>query len=166
MNLLEKYWLPAKRAERRSLRMVPPSTPNILQGKVFIPSLPHSDAFCAREQWNITTGKPSFSEQLNLVNAWMSSPAGKGLLYVINIDDQQKPVGRIEAEAWVNAFEKQSMALKHFPYYLLNDLGFAQSIIMQYRHACLFLILQIAASTIRCLPVPRLCLFCISVFRS
>lgn len=82
--------------------------PEYFAGKSFYPLTPTLGCLCAREQWNITTGKPSFSEQLNLVNAWLSSPAGKGLLYVINIDDQQKPLSRTEVEAWVNAFERKA----------------------------------------------------------
>lgn len=82
--------------------------PEYFIGRSFYPLTPTLGCLCAREQWNITTGKPSFSEQLNLVNAWMSSPARKGWLYVINLNDKEAPVSRAEAEAWVNAFEKQA----------------------------------------------------------
>ncbi|MGN6493561.1 MAG: hypothetical protein ACTHLE_16290 [Agriterribacter sp.] len=82
--------------------------PEYFAGKSFYPLTPTLGCLCAREQWNITTGKPSFSEQLNLVNAWLSSPARKGLLYVINLNDKEQPVSRAEVEAWVNAFEKQA----------------------------------------------------------
>jgi hypothetical protein len=47
------------------------------------------------------------SEQFGLVSAFRSSPGDKGYLYVINLDDQQKPVSRGELCKWVSAFEKK-----------------------------------------------------------
>jgi hypothetical protein len=53
------------------------------------------------------------SEQLGLVNAWLSTagngqPArtAKGYLYVINVDDERRPVSRAEVEAWIYKWEK------------------------------------------------------------
>ena len=61
---------------------------------------------CAKELWNITSGKLLMSEQLNLVSTYTATPGQKGFLFVINLDDQQKAVAREEIEKLVNAFEK------------------------------------------------------------
>jgi hypothetical protein len=62
---------------------------------------------CAKEIWNVTTGHLLVSEQFNLVSAFQSSSGNKGLLYVINIDNQQKAVSREEVERWVKEYEKR-----------------------------------------------------------
>jgi len=73
--------------------------PEYFQDKPFYPLTPTLGCLCAREQWNITTGRPTLSEQLGLVNAFLSTRGSKGFLFVINLDDQQKPVTREELEA-------------------------------------------------------------------
>jgi len=50
------------------------------------------------------------SEQFGLVSAWLSTPGNKGYLYVINVDDQRKPVSRREVEEWVKKFLDQGLA--------------------------------------------------------
>jgi hypothetical protein len=58
---------------------------------------------CAKELWNTTTGHPLVSEQLNLVNAWLSAPGKNGYLYVIDVDDQHKPLTRAEVERFLSS---------------------------------------------------------------
>ena len=72
--------------------------PEFFKAMPFYPLTPTMGCLCAKELWNPTSGHPLVSEQLNLVNAWLSTPAKKGYLYVINIDDQHKPVTRAEVE--------------------------------------------------------------------
>lgn len=79
--------------------------PEYYAGKPFYPLTPTMGCLCAREQWNVTTGRIAFSEQYNLANAWHLSPSQKGLLYVINIDDQQNKVSRAEVEAMINTIK-------------------------------------------------------------
>jgi hypothetical protein len=94
--------------------------PEYFRDKLFYPLTPTMGCLCAKELWNPTSGHPLVSEQLNLVNAYSAargpvndavarrSPANElvvhsGYLYVINIDDQHKPVSRAEVEALVAA---------------------------------------------------------------
>jgi hypothetical protein len=56
----------------------------------------------AKEIWNPTSGHPLVSEQNNLVNAFLSTPGKQGFLFVINVDDQRKPVSRGEIESWLS----------------------------------------------------------------
>ena len=69
--------------------------------KPFYPLTPTMGCLCAREEWNVTTGRLQLSEQYELVTAYNNSPGKNGYLYVINVDDQQKPVTREEVEKWV-----------------------------------------------------------------
>ncbi|MHA4809655.1 hypothetical protein ACX0G9_16195 [Flavitalea flava] len=75
--------------------------PEFFKDKPFYPLTPTMGCLCAKELWNPTTGHPLVSEQLNLVSAFLSTPGRKGYLFVINLDDQRKPVSREELEAWV-----------------------------------------------------------------
>ena len=81
--------------------------PEYFQNKPFYPLTPTLGCLCAREQWNVTTGRPTMSEQLGLVNAFLSTRGSKGFLYVINLDDQQKPVTREELEAIIKKSAKK-----------------------------------------------------------
>ena len=74
-------------------------------GKPFYPISPTMGCLCAREDWNIFTGKLNSSDQLKLVQAFLATAGDKGYLMVINLDDQQKPVGISEVENLVNQFE-------------------------------------------------------------
>lgn len=72
--------------------------PEFFKDRPFYPLTPTMGCLCAKELWNPTTGHPLVSEQLNLVNAWLSTPGRKGYLYVINIDDRHKPISRTDVE--------------------------------------------------------------------
>ena len=76
-------------------------------GKPFYPISPTMGCLCAREDWNIFTGKLNSSDQLKLVQAFLSTAGDKGYLMVINLDNQQKAVSVSEVENLVNQFEKK-----------------------------------------------------------
>jgi hypothetical protein len=81
--------------------------PEYFKDKPYYPLTPTMGCLSAKELWNVTSGKLLVSEQLNLVSTYASTPEQKGFLYVINLDNQQKPVEREEIEKWVNLFEKR-----------------------------------------------------------
>lgn len=81
--------------------------PEYFKDKPYYPLTPTMGCLCAKEVWNITSGKLLLSEQFNLVSTYIATPGQKGFLYVINIDDQQKAVSREEIEKCVNSFEKR-----------------------------------------------------------
>jgi len=80
--------------------------PEFFKDKPFYPLTPTMGCLCAKELWNPTSGHLLVSEQFNLVSAFLSTPGRKGYLYVINVDDQHKPVSRAEVEQWVKSFIK------------------------------------------------------------
>ncbi|RYF89005.1 MAG: hypothetical protein EOO00_10475 [Chitinophagaceae bacterium] len=80
--------------------------PEYYAAKPFYPLTPTMGCLCAREQWNVTTGRLLLSEQYGLASTYNMSPGGNGYLYVINLDDQQKAVTRNEIEQWVRSFER------------------------------------------------------------
>ena len=81
--------------------------PDYFRDKPFYPLTPTLGCLCAKEIWNPTTGKLLISEQFNLANGYESTPGPNGYLYVINLDDELKPVTRAELEHLVNEFEKR-----------------------------------------------------------
>jgi hypothetical protein len=81
--------------------------PEYFRNRPFYPLTPTQGCLCGKELWNPTTGHLLVSEQFNLVNAFSSTPGKTGYLFVINVDDQRKPVSRTEVESWVKNYEKQ-----------------------------------------------------------
>ena len=79
--------------------------PEFFKDKPFYPLTPTMGCLCAKELWNPTSGHLLVSEQFNLVSAFLSTPGRKGYLYVLNVDDQHKPVSRAEVERWVSEWE-------------------------------------------------------------
>ena len=75
--------------------------PEFFRDRPFYPLTPTMGCLCAKELWNPTSGHLLISEQFNLVSAFLSTPGRKGYLFVINVDDQHKPVSRAEVEKWV-----------------------------------------------------------------
>ncbi len=80
--------------------------PDYFKGKPYYPISPTLGCLCAKEIWNTYTGKLLESEQLNMVNAWLSTPGDIGYVIVINIDNRQMPVSREEVEELVKKFEE------------------------------------------------------------
>ena len=81
--------------------------PEYFKDKPYYPLTPTMGCLCAKEIWNVTTGRLQQSEQFNLVSAFQLTTGNKGYLFVINVDDQQKPVSRIEVESWVKKCEAE-----------------------------------------------------------
>ncbi len=79
--------------------------PEYYKDKPFYPLTPTMGCLCAREQWNVTTGRLLLSEQYGLYSTYVSSPGKNGYLYVINLDDEEQPVSRAEVERLVDRFE-------------------------------------------------------------
>ncbi len=72
--------------------------PEYFKDKPYYPLTPTLGCLCAKELWNVTTGKLLVSEQFNLYSAFLSTPGNKGYLIVVNLDDRQKAVTREEIE--------------------------------------------------------------------
>ena len=81
--------------------------PEYFADKPFYPLSPTLGCLCAKELWNVSNGRLLVSEQFNLVSAFNATPGARGYLYVIGVDDQQRPVTRQDVETWVRAFEKK-----------------------------------------------------------
>jgi hypothetical protein len=79
--------------------------PQYFRDKSFYPLTPTLGCLCAKELWNPASGRILVSDQFSLVSAFESSPGTTGYLFVINVDNQQKPVSRAEVEKWVREFE-------------------------------------------------------------
>lgn len=87
--------------------------PDYFKGKPFYPISPTLGCLCAKESWNMYTGKIVESDQLNLVNTFIKNNEDEtGFLFVINLDNQQKPVTKEEVEKLVNNFEKEQSLIK------------------------------------------------------
>ena len=80
--------------------------PDYFKDKPFYPLTPTMGCLCAKETWNMFNGKFLQSEQFNLANNFLSTPGRKGYLMVINLDNQQKAVGRDEIEKIVRNYEQ------------------------------------------------------------
>lgn len=81
--------------------------PEYFRDKPYYPLTPTMGCLCAKELWNVTSGKLLISEQLDLVSTYTATPGNKGFLFVVNIDNQQKPVTRDELEKWVSLYERR-----------------------------------------------------------
>lgn len=72
--------------------------PEYFKDKPYYPLTPTLGCLCAKELWNVTSGRLLVSEQFNLYSAFTSTAGQKGFLLVINLDNQNKPVTREEVE--------------------------------------------------------------------
>ncbi|MDR0793247.1 MAG: hypothetical protein LBE82_08045, partial [Chitinophagaceae bacterium] len=79
--------------------------PAYFANEKFYPISPTDGCLCAREIWNPETGTLKQSDQLNLVNTFLSTPNDYGLLMVINLDNKQQEVTKEEIGAFVDEFE-------------------------------------------------------------
>lgn len=82
--------------------------PEYFRDKPYYPLTPTMGCLCARENWNIFTGGILQSEQLQLVNTFVSTSGTDGYLYVINLDNQSRAVDRQELETLVQQYESLS----------------------------------------------------------
>jgi hypothetical protein len=74
-------------------------SPDWFEGQPFHPISPTLGCLCGREIWNSQTGKIEYSDQLELVNAFIETKGTKGYVLVINLDDKNGPVTPQEIEA-------------------------------------------------------------------
>ncbi len=81
--------------------------PEYFKNKPYYPLTPTMGCLCAKELWNIRNGRLLISEQFNLVSAFSATPGSKGLLFVINLNNQQKPVTRADIEMIVKRYEAE-----------------------------------------------------------
>ncbi len=80
--------------------------PDYFKGKPFYPLTPTLGCLCAKENWNIFTGKIIHSDQFEFVNAYLAREEDEaGYLMVINLNNRQAPVTREEVETLVGDFE-------------------------------------------------------------
>ena len=77
------------------------------QQQPFYPNTPTLGCLCAKETWNPYTGRLQQSDQLDMVNAFLSTPDTSGYLFVINLADKKSAVTPEEVTALVNAFESK-----------------------------------------------------------
>ena len=82
--------------------------PEYFKDKPFYPLTPTLGCLCAKENWNIFTGKLNASDQFNFINTYLARPEDEaGYLLVINIDNKQAPVTKEEVEKIVEEYEKK-----------------------------------------------------------
>ncbi len=75
------------------------------QKEHFFPLAPTDGCLCANETWNAEDGTLAKSDQLGLVNTFNRTPERRGLLFVINISNDAKPVSVLDIEPYIAAFE-------------------------------------------------------------
>jgi hypothetical protein len=80
--------------------------PEYFKGFPFYPISPTLGCLCAKEIWNIFNGQVQESHQLQLANGLMQQKNQKGLLIVVNIDNQDNPVSKKQITALLEHFEK------------------------------------------------------------
>ncbi len=82
--------------------------PDYFRNLPFYPLTPTLGCLCAKETWNIFTGKLNESDQFSFINTYLAKQDDEaGYLLVINVDNKQAPVTREEVEKWVDNFEKK-----------------------------------------------------------
>jgi hypothetical protein len=67
--------------------------PEYYNGQTYYPYTPTQGCLCTKEIWSLANGKRVISDQQKLVDAVKKAGGADGYLIVIEIDDQQKPVG-------------------------------------------------------------------------
>lgn len=82
--------------------------PDYFKDQPFYPLTPTLGCLCAKETWNIFNGKFLQSDQFGLAQTFTRTPGNTGMLYVINLDNQQKAVTADELEKIVSAYESKN----------------------------------------------------------
>ncbi len=85
--------------------------PTFFKGQPFYPCTPTLGCLCGKEIWNPKTGKLLQSDQLDMVNAFLSTPGADGYLFVVNIDNQQKALEPLQLQKLVKDFETKKKAI-------------------------------------------------------
>lgn len=81
--------------------------PEYFKDQPYYPMTPTMGCLCAKELWNISNGRLLISEQYNLVSTFSATPGSKGYLFVINLNNQPKPVTRADIEGIVRRYEAE-----------------------------------------------------------
>ncbi len=82
--------------------------PDYFKGKPYYPLTPTLGCLCAKENWNIFTGKFNQSDQFNFINTYLARQEDEaGYLIVINLDNRPSPVTKEEIEKLVADYEKK-----------------------------------------------------------
>lgn len=79
---------------------------SFFEGWPFYPNSPTDGCLSTLESWDAATGGIAQSDQLELVNTYLKTPGGLGMLEVINLDNQKKNVTPEEINALVAQFEQ------------------------------------------------------------
>ena len=80
--------------------------PEYFKGFPFYPISPTLGCLCAKEIWNIFNGRLEESHQLQLANGFVQQKKQKGILMVINIDNQSSPVEASNIRQLLENFEQ------------------------------------------------------------
>ncbi len=81
--------------------------PRYFTGKPYYPISPTLGCLCAAETWDASNGKLKESDQLRLVNTFLATPEDNGYVIVINLNNKQLPVSRLEIEQLVNDYNSK-----------------------------------------------------------
>jgi hypothetical protein len=83
--------------------------PEYFKGFPFYPISPTLGCLCAKEIWNMFNGQLQESHQLQLANGLLQQKKQKGLLMVINIDNQSSPVDASKIRNLLENFERNQL---------------------------------------------------------
>jgi hypothetical protein len=81
--------------------------PDYFKDQLFYPLTPTMGCLCAKESWNMYTGKIVQSDQLRLANTFLATPGTTGYLFVINLDNQQKAIDAAEIERLIGSMGRE-----------------------------------------------------------
>ncbi|PKO17972.1 hypothetical protein CVU37_06470 [candidate division BRC1 bacterium HGW-BRC1-1] len=70
--------------------------PEPYRGATYFPNTPSLGCMTAQELWSPADGRAMASDQLALVNAFLSTDAGQGFLIVVEIDNADRPVNLLD----------------------------------------------------------------------
>jgi hypothetical protein len=86
--------------------------PAYFNGKSFYPISPTLGCLCAPENWNVSTGRLTTSEQFRLADTYSKIESEDGFFIVLNLDNKQSPVSRNEIELIIRKFEENAVHLR------------------------------------------------------
>ena len=86
--------------------------PAYFTGRSFYPISPTLGCLCAPENWNVSTGRLTTSEQFRLADTYSKIESDDGFFIVLNLDNKQIPVSRNEIEMIIRKFEESSSQLR------------------------------------------------------
>lgn len=76
--------------------------PEYFKDQPYYPLTPTLGCLCAKEIWNVTTGRLLVSEQFNMVSTFMNTAGSRGYLIVVNLDDEARAVSREDVEVVIS----------------------------------------------------------------